>query len=155
MKTSRKPCTVNAALADIMRRARRTIATADAVISYTTADHSPFAAPCRVVVRELTGNGFDARVKRVVWEGPIANGADAAGVVAWELVFAAKPAAVTVTATDVAAARSYANGDFDLAQNVAQRLTDADRAAGRPAPAYGYSAENFDRAREMIAAAAA
>lgn len=154
MKTNRKPCTANAAMIDIMNRARRTVATADAVISYTTADRSPFSAPCRVVVRELTGNGFDARVKRVVWEGPVANGADAAGVAAWERVFAAKPAAVTVTADDVAAAGAYSNGVFDLVQSVALRLTDADRAAGRPAPAYGYSAENVARAKEMVAAAA-
>lgn len=68
--------------------------------------------------------------------------------------FAPKPSDVTVTAADVAA-HSYANGDFDLAQSVAQRLTDEDRAAGRPAPAYGYSAENIARAWGMIAAAAA
>jgi hypothetical protein len=35
---------------------------------------------------------------------------------------------------------------------VAQQLTDSDRAAGREAPAYGYSAENFRRAEDMIAA---
>ncbi len=148
--TTRKPCTINAALADIMRRARRTIATADAVVAYTTAEHSPLTSPCRVVVRELSGNGFHASVKRIVWEGPVADGADAAGIAAWERVFAPK---VAVTASDVAAAGTYSNGVFDLMQSVALRLTDADRAAGRPAPAYGYSAENIARAKEMIAAA--
>ena len=46
--------------------------------------------------------------------------------------FAPKPSDVTVTAADVAA-HSYANGDFDLAQSVAQRLTDApaQQGAGR------------------------
>ena len=90
MKTpTRKPCTINGAMIDIMARARRTIATADAVLAYTTAERSPLTSPCRVVVRELTGNGFNARVKRVVWEGPVAEGADAAGVAAWERGFAA------------------------------------------------------------------
>jgi hypothetical protein len=37
--------------------------------------------------------------------------------------------------------------EFDRASDLAQRMTDADRAAGRPAPAFGYSAENWDRAR--------
>ena len=40
----------------------------------------------------------------------------------------------------------YSNQDFDEKQSRAQQLTDADRAAGRPAPKYGYSAENFERA---------
>lgn len=35
------------------------------------------------------------------------------------------------------------NQDFDEKQQRAQELTDADRAAGRPAPQYGYSAENW------------
>lgn len=151
--TATVPCTVNGALAAIMRRARRTIATADAVIAYTTSERNPCTSPCRVVVREMTGSGFNARVKRVVWSGPIASGADAAGIAAWERVFAPKRSTVTVTAAEVASARTYANGDFDLMQHVARALTDEDRAAGREAPAYGYSAENVRRAWEMIAAA--
>lgn len=60
---------------------------------------------------------------------------------------------IVVTAAEVAAARSYSNGIFDLAQHVANLLTLADRKAGREAPAYGYSAENFARAEAMIASA--
>ena len=70
--------------------------------------------------------------------------------------FQAKGYAAAITSRfvqDVAAARSYSNGVFDLAQQVAQQMTDADRAAGREAPAYGYSSENFRRAEEMICAA--
>jgi hypothetical protein len=44
----------------------------------------------------------------------------------------------------------YANEDFDVAQTVATALTDADRAAGRPAPAVGYSAENMARVTRII-----
>ena len=69
--------------------------------------------------------------------------------------FQAKGYAVAITsrfAQDVAASRSYSNGVFDLAQQVAQQLTDSDRAAGREAPAYGYSSENFRRAEDMISA---
>jgi hypothetical protein len=47
---------------------------------------------------------------------------------------------------------SYANQDFDWLQDLAQRLTDADRAAGRTAPAVGYSAENIDIARPIVRA---
>ncbi len=61
---------------------------------------------------------------------------------------------IVVTAAEVAAARSYSNGVFDLAQHVANLLTLADRKAGREAPAYGYSSENFARAEAMIATAA-
>ena len=42
----------------------------------------------------------------------------------------------------------YSNQDFDEVQHRATQLTDADRAAGRPAPPYGYSAENVKRADE-------
>jgi len=41
---------------------------------------------------------------------------------------------------------TYSNEDFDRAQQRANELTDADRKAGRPAPAAGYSKANFDRA---------
>ncbi len=41
---------------------------------------------------------------------------------------------------------TYSNQDFDEKQHRAQELTDEDRAAGRPAPAYGYSKENFLKA---------
>lgn len=45
---------------------------------------------------------------------------------------------------------TYANQDFDTAQHIALALTDEDRAAGRPAPAYGYSKENIDKAWEIL-----
>ena len=41
---------------------------------------------------------------------------------------------------------SYSNHSFDWTQTRAIELTDADRAAGRPAPQFGYSRENFARA---------
>jgi len=44
----------------------------------------------------------------------------------------------------------YSYEDFDRTQALAQELTDADRTAGRFAPAYGYSAENFDKARAIV-----
>jgi hypothetical protein len=44
----------------------------------------------------------------------------------------------------------YSNEDFDVSQNLADRLTDADRAAGRPAPRFGYSGENFKRAADAV-----
>ena len=44
----------------------------------------------------------------------------------------------------------YSNEDFDRIQALATRLTDEDRAAGRPAPAYGYSAENYRRAETIV-----
>jgi len=43
---------------------------------------------------------------------------------------------------------TYSNQDFDEKQHRAQKLTDDDRAAGRPAPQYGYSKENFQRAED-------
>lgn len=42
----------------------------------------------------------------------------------------------------------YSNQDFDEIQQRASALTQADREAGRPAPAGGYSARNFEIARE-------
>jgi hypothetical protein len=45
---------------------------------------------------------------------------------------------------------AYSGDDFDYAQSVAQRLTDADRLRGRPAPAYGYSAERFEEAKRLV-----
>lgn len=42
---------------------------------------------------------------------------------------------------------SYANQDFDIQSYVASRLTDDDRAEGRPAPAFGNSASNIVIAR--------
>lgn len=47
------------------------------------------------------------------------------------------------------------NQDFDECQQRAAELTDADRAAGRPAPACGYSRENFARAQAEYRAAVA
>lgn len=47
---------------------------------------------------------------------------------------------------------TYAGQDFDWLQDLAQRLTDADRAAGRPAPKCGYSAANVDIARPIVQA---
>ena len=82
--TARKPASINTALIAITKRAQRTTRTADAVLTYTTADRHPVTGPCRVVVRERTGRGFNAAVKRVLWEGPVATGVDAAGVAAWE-----------------------------------------------------------------------
>lgn len=46
--------------------------------------------------------------------------------------------------------QKYSNEDFDRAQSLAYELTDADRKAGRPAPAAGYSAANFDKARAIV-----
>lgn len=45
---------------------------------------------------------------------------------------------------------TYSNEDFDRAQALAQRLTDEDRAAGRPAPAAGYSHERFNEAMAIV-----
>jgi hypothetical protein len=45
---------------------------------------------------------------------------------------------------------AYANESFDRAQALAQRLTDEDRTAGRPAPAYGYSRANFAKADQIV-----
>lgn len=50
-----------------------------------------------------------------------------------------------------AAQWSYSNQDFDAMQDVAQKLTDLDRANQDPsAPAYGYSKENFQLARQVV-----
>ena len=40
----------------------------------------------------------------------------------------------------------YSNQDFDEKQQRAAELTQADREAGRIAPAYGYSAKNWEKA---------
>lgn len=45
---------------------------------------------------------------------------------------------------------SYSGESFDRAQSLASELTDEDRRAGREAPAHGYSAANFDRARAIV-----
>lgn len=45
---------------------------------------------------------------------------------------------------------SYSNEHFDRAQVLAMELTETDRKAGRPAPAYGYSKKRFDEANRMI-----
>lgn len=45
------------------------------------------------------------------------------------------------------------NQDFDEQQQRALELTDDDRREGRPAPAHGYSAENFQRAKAEYEAA--
>lgn len=44
--------------------------------------------------------------------------------------------------------------DFDRTQSLAERLTDADRAAGVPGtPAAGYSKRRFDEAKSIVKAA--
>lgn len=48
---------------------------------------------------------------------------------------------------------SFSNEQFDRAQGLAFKLTDADRKAGRPAPAYGYSIANFELADALVSAA--
>ncbi len=45
---------------------------------------------------------------------------------------------------------SYSNEDFDRKQALAYKYTDEDRAAGREAPACGYSKENFERAEREV-----
>jgi len=45
---------------------------------------------------------------------------------------------------------SYSNEGFDMAQSLAYRLTDMDRAAGRPAPPFGYSRERFREAEAAV-----
>lgn len=45
---------------------------------------------------------------------------------------------------------SYSGECFDVAQQVAVILTDEDRTAGREAPAFGYSSQNFNRASAAI-----
>ena len=82
--TTRKPASINTALIAITKRAQQTTRTADAVVTYTTADRSPLTGECRVIVRERTGTGFNAAAKRTLWSGPVAVGVDAAGVAAWE-----------------------------------------------------------------------
>jgi hypothetical protein len=47
----------------------------------------------------------------------------------------------------------HSGEDFDRTQGLAQKLTDADRAAGRKAPACGYSAERIEEARAIVKAA--
>ena len=47
----------------------------------------------------------------------------------------------------------YSNEEFDRAQALARSLTDADRAAGLPAPEYGYSQERADEAKRIVRAA--
>lgn len=46
--------------------------------------------------------------------------------------------------------QTYSNEDFDRTQSLAYILTDADRAAGKPAPTCGYSKSNFDLARTIV-----
>lgn len=50
----------------------------------------------------------------------------------------------------IATHQHYSNQRFDEKQHLAALLTDEDRAAGRKAPAAGYSATNIDRAERMI-----
>ena len=47
----------------------------------------------------------------------------------------------------------YSGEDFDRTQAEAERLTDEDRAAGRDAPAHGYSKANFAAAERAVKAA--
>lgn len=46
--------------------------------------------------------------------------------------------------------QSYSFEDFDRAQQLATEWTDEDRAAGRPAPAGGYSREHFRLADTLV-----
>ena len=47
-------------------------------------------------------------------------------------------------------AQSYSNEDMDRYQSLAARLTDIDRAEGRPAPAVGYSKERYTLAKKVV-----
>lgn len=48
---------------------------------------------------------------------------------------------------------TYSNQDFDVTQQIAHALTDADRAAGvEGAPRYGYSSVNYKRAKQAVRA---
>jgi hypothetical protein len=47
----------------------------------------------------------------------------------------------------------YSGEDFDRTQRLAHELTDDDRRDGKPAPAHGYSAENFTTAERIVRAA--
>ena len=47
----------------------------------------------------------------------------------------------------------HANEDFDRAQSLASKLTEEDRAAGRPAPFGGHSGANFAKAKAIVKAA--
>jgi len=48
---------------------------------------------------------------------------------------------------------SYSNECFDRTQQYATELTEADRRAGRPAPAHGYSKERVEQAEREVRAA--
>ena len=45
---------------------------------------------------------------------------------------------------------NYSGERFDLAQQLATMLTERDRKEGRPAPRFGYSDENWDRADRAV-----
>ena len=45
---------------------------------------------------------------------------------------------------------NYSGERFDLAQQLATMLTESDRKEGRPAPRFGYSDENWDRADRAV-----
>lgn len=47
---------------------------------------------------------------------------------------------------------TYSNQDFDVQSAIASAITNADRKRGRPAPAYGYSAENYTVAGRALKA---
>lgn len=49
--------------------------------------------------------------------------------------------------------QSWSGEDFDRMQGLASDLTDADRAAGRPAPTAGYSKQRCADARRIVKAA--
>lgn len=49
--------------------------------------------------------------------------------------------------------QTYSGEDFDRAQVLAHELTEEDRAADRPAPPFGYSAERFAEAEAAVRAA--
>ena len=45
---------------------------------------------------------------------------------------------------------SYSNEDFDVMQSIASTLTDEDRKAGKEAPKFGYSSENYEAAKVAV-----
>lgn len=49
--------------------------------------------------------------------------------------------------------QSYSNEDFDRIQALATRLTEEDRAAGRPTAAAGYSDARYEQAEGAVQAA--
>lgn len=46
--------------------------------------------------------------------------------------------------------KNYSDESFDFAQHLAAMLTERDRKEGRPAPRFGYSKENWERADRAV-----